>query len=98
MCAHTRVQSELTTTVRFTVFVSQTLAVLPDQDSFYDVTDSLEQLGIETVIQKHMNNKGTEPELKAQFSVYEVTTSVTLTTSCSTSSQIERSAQHQTMC
>lgn len=51
--------------------------MLPDQDSFYDVTDSLEQLGIETIIQKHMNNKGTEPELRAQFSIYEVTTAVT---------------------
>ncbi|XP_059210690.1 FH1/FH2 domain-containing protein 1 isoform X2 [Centropristis striata] len=51
--------------------INKTLAVLPDQDSFYDVTDSLEQLGMETIIQKHMNNKGTEPDLKAQFTVYE---------------------------
>lgn len=57
------------------VFVCQTLAVLPDQDSFYDVTDSLEQLGMETIIHKHMNNKGTEPDLRAQFTIYEVTTS-----------------------
>lgn len=52
--------------------VSQTLAALPDQDSFYDVTDSLEQLGMETIMHKHMNHKGTEPDLRAQFTVYEV--------------------------
>lgn len=51
----------------------QALAVLPDQDSFYDVTDCLEQLGMETVIQKHLNRLGTEPDLRAQFTTYEVT-------------------------
>ncbi|KAM6942760.1 LOW QUALITY PROTEIN: FH1/FH2 domain-containing protein 1 [Xenentodon cancila] len=51
--------------------INKTLAVLPDQDTFYDVTDCLEQLGMETIIHKHMNNKGTEPDLKAQFTTYE---------------------------
>uniref|UniRef100_A0A8P4G6F9 Formin homology 2 domain containing 1 n=1 Tax=Dicentrarchus labrax TaxID=13489 RepID=A0A8P4G6F9_DICLA len=51
--------------------INKTLAVLPDQDSFYDVTDSLEQLGMETIIHKHMKNKGTEPDLRAQFTIYE---------------------------
>ncbi|XP_061592280.1 FH1/FH2 domain-containing protein 1 isoform X2 [Cololabis saira] len=51
--------------------INKTLAVLPDQDSFYDVTDCLEQLGMETIIHKHMSNKGTEPDLKAQFTAYE---------------------------
>ncbi|XP_074523185.1 FH1/FH2 domain-containing protein 1 isoform X2 [Halichoeres trimaculatus] len=51
--------------------INKTLAVLPDQDSFYDLTDSLEQLGMETIIFKHMNNKGTEPDLRAQFTIYE---------------------------
>lgn len=54
------------------VFLHQTLAALPDQDSFYDVTDCLEQLGMETIIHKHMLDKGTEPDLRAQFSIYEV--------------------------
>lgn len=56
------------------VCVPQTLAVLPDQDSFYDLTDSLEQLGMETIVQKHLTNKGAEPDLRAQFTAYEVTT------------------------
>ncbi|KAK2854353.1 hypothetical protein Q5P01_007014 [Channa striata] len=51
--------------------INKTLAALPDQDSFYDVTDSLEQLGMENIVQKHMKNKGTEPELRAQFTIYE---------------------------
>uniref|UniRef100_A0A672ZB91 FH1/FH2 domain-containing protein 1-like n=1 Tax=Sphaeramia orbicularis TaxID=375764 RepID=A0A672ZB91_9TELE len=51
--------------------INKTLAVLPDQDSFYDVTDSLEQLGMETIIHKHMNNKATEPDLRTQFTTYE---------------------------
>ncbi|XP_075939274.1 FH1/FH2 domain-containing protein 1 [Anarhichas minor] len=51
--------------------INKTLAVLPDQDSFYDVTDSLEHLGMETIIHKHMSNKGTEPDLRAQFTTYE---------------------------
>ncbi|XP_034470998.1 FH1/FH2 domain-containing protein 1 isoform X2 [Hippoglossus hippoglossus] len=51
--------------------INKTLAVLPDQDSFYDLTDSLEQLGMENIIHKHMNNKTTETDLRAQFTVYE---------------------------
>ncbi|RVE74966.1 hypothetical protein OJAV_G00027070 [Oryzias javanicus] len=51
--------------------INKALAVLPDQDSFYDVTDCLEQLGMETVIQKHLKRLGTEPDLRAQFTTYE---------------------------
>ncbi|XP_078101316.1 FH1/FH2 domain-containing protein 3 isoform X2 [Sander vitreus] len=51
--------------------INKTLAVLPDQDSFYDVTDSLEQLGMETLIHKHMKTAGTDPDLRAQFAIYE---------------------------
>lgn len=51
---------------------SQTLAALHDQDSFYDVTDCLEQLGMESIVQKHMNSSGIEADLKQQFIIYEV--------------------------
>uniref|UniRef100_A0A8C7XWV2 Formin homology 2 domain containing 1 n=1 Tax=Oryzias sinensis TaxID=183150 RepID=A0A8C7XWV2_9TELE len=51
--------------------INKALAVLPDQDSFYDVTDCLEQLGMETVIQKHLSRLGTEPDLRTQFTTYE---------------------------
>ncbi|XP_072278591.1 FH1/FH2 domain-containing protein 1 isoform X3 [Pyxicephalus adspersus] len=49
----------------------KTLAALPDQDSFYDVTDCLEQQGMEKLIQRHMNNKGTDPDLKQRLALYE---------------------------
>ncbi|XP_078256438.1 FH1/FH2 domain-containing protein 1 isoform X3 [Rhinoraja longicauda] len=51
--------------------INKTLGALPDQDSFYDVTDCLEQLGMENIIQRHMCNKGTDPDVKQQFTIYE---------------------------
>ncbi|XP_023646104.2 FH1/FH2 domain-containing protein 1 isoform X1 [Paramormyrops kingsleyae] len=51
--------------------INKALAALPDQDSFYDVTDCLEQLGMEKTMQRHMNIKGTDPDLKQQFTIYE---------------------------
>ncbi|KAM9766052.1 FH1/FH2 domain-containing protein 1 isoform 3-T3 [Menidia menidia] len=51
--------------------INKTLAVLPDQDSFYDMTDCLEQLGMEALVHKHLNSSRTEPELRAQFTTYE---------------------------
>lgn len=51
--------------------INKTLGALPDQDSFYDVTDCLEQLGMEKLIQRHMNNKGTDPDLKQRLALYE---------------------------
>ncbi|KAG5839236.1 hypothetical protein ANANG_G00202880 [Anguilla anguilla] len=53
------------------MLINKTLAALPDQDSFYDATDCLEQQGMEGIMQKHMSNKGTEPDLKHQFTIYE---------------------------
>lgn len=50
----------------------QTLAALPDQDSFYDVTDCLEQQGMESIIQQHVASKGVSPDLKQQLAIYEV--------------------------
>ncbi|KAK6480151.1 FH1/FH2 domain-containing protein 1-like isoform X1 [Huso huso] len=51
--------------------INKTLAALPDQDSFYDLTDCLETQGMETIIYRHMNNKGTDSDLKHQFTLYE---------------------------
>uniref|UniRef100_A0A8B9P7Y8 Formin homology 2 domain containing 1 n=1 Tax=Apteryx owenii TaxID=8824 RepID=A0A8B9P7Y8_APTOW len=51
--------------------INKTLAALPDQDSFYDVTDCLEQQGMERVVQQHLNSKGTDLDLKQQFMLYE---------------------------
>uniref|UniRef100_A0A674IAK1 Formin homology 2 domain containing 1 n=1 Tax=Terrapene triunguis TaxID=2587831 RepID=A0A674IAK1_9SAUR len=51
--------------------INKTLAALPDQDSFYDVTDCLEQQGMECIVQRHMHNKGLDPDVKQQFTIYE---------------------------
>ncbi|XP_015278969.1 PREDICTED: uncharacterized protein LOC107120714, partial [Gekko japonicus] len=53
--------------------VNKTLAALPDQDSFYDVVDCLEELGIEAVSQRHLNKKGADLDLVEQFNIYEMT-------------------------
>ncbi|XP_067258476.1 FH1/FH2 domain-containing protein 3 isoform X2 [Chanodichthys erythropterus] len=53
--------------------INKTLAGLPDQDSFYDVVDSLEEQGMEAVAQRHVNRKGTDLDLVEQFNIYEST-------------------------
>lgn len=53
-------------------FLSQTLAALPDQDSFYDMVDGLEEQGMETVSQRHLGRKGTDLDLVEQLNIYEV--------------------------
>ncbi|XP_073703066.1 FH1/FH2 domain-containing protein 3 isoform X2 [Garra rufa] len=53
--------------------INKTLAGLPDQDTFYDVVDSLEEQGMETVAQRHINRKGTDLDLVEQFNIYEST-------------------------
>ncbi|XP_053062666.1 FH1/FH2 domain-containing protein 3 isoform X9 [Acinonyx jubatus] len=52
--------------------VNKTLSGLPDQDSFYDVVDCLEELGIAAVSQRHLNKKGTDLDLVEQLNMYEV--------------------------
>ncbi|KAG1949048.1 FH1/FH2 domain-containing protein 3 isoform X2 [Pimephales promelas] len=51
--------------------INKTLAGLPDQDSFYDVVDSLEEQGMEAVAKRHVNRKGTDLDLVEQFNIYE---------------------------
>lgn len=63
-------------------FDFQTLSGLPDQDSFYDVVDCLEELGIEGISQRHLNKKGTDLDLIEQFNIYEVTEHALLSASC----------------
>ncbi|XP_052000622.1 FH1/FH2 domain-containing protein 3 isoform X1 [Xyrauchen texanus] len=53
--------------------INKTLAGLADQDSFYDVVDSLEEQGMETMVQRHLNRKGTDLDLVEQFNIYEMT-------------------------
>lgn len=53
--------------------INKTLAALPDQDSFYDMVDSLEEQGMETVSQRHLGRKGTDLDLVEQLNIYEMT-------------------------
>ncbi|XP_045746886.1 FH1/FH2 domain-containing protein 1 isoform X4 [Mirounga angustirostris] len=51
--------------------INKTLAALPDQDSFYDVTDALEQQGMEALVQRHLGTSGTDFDLRTQLVLYE---------------------------
>ncbi|XP_053459884.1 FH1/FH2 domain-containing protein 1 isoform X2 [Nycticebus coucang] len=51
--------------------INKTLAALPDQDSFYDVTDALEQQGMEALVQRHLGTAGTDGDLRTQLVLYE---------------------------
>ncbi|XP_068847959.1 FH1/FH2 domain-containing protein 1 isoform X2 [Capricornis sumatraensis] len=51
--------------------INKTLGALPDQDSFYDVTDALEQQGMEALVQRHLSKAGTDVDLRAQLVLYE---------------------------
>ncbi|XP_032374180.1 FH1/FH2 domain-containing protein 3 isoform X6 [Etheostoma spectabile] len=52
--------------------INKTLAGLPDQDSYYDMVDCLEEQGIEAVAQRHLSRKGADLDLVEQFNLYEI--------------------------
>ena len=49
----------------------QVLNAIPDQDTFYDVSDALEEQGLEKVIGRQRSCKGVERDLLDQFNLYE---------------------------
>ncbi|XP_041823070.1 FH1/FH2 domain-containing protein 3 isoform X2 [Melanotaenia boesemani] len=53
--------------------INKTLAALPDQDSFYDMVDVLEEQGMDTISQRHLGRKGTDLDLVEQLNIYEMT-------------------------
>ena len=50
---------------------SQSLNAVADQDTFYDVTDVLEEQGMEEVIKRHTDRKNGDLDLLEQFQIYE---------------------------
>lgn len=62
-------------TIHFYIFflflANKTLSGLSDQDSFYDESDYLEQLGMESVIQRYMSRPGTDLDLLDQLQLYD---------------------------
>jgi len=53
------------------VCVFKVLNAIPDQDTFYDVSDALEEQGLEKVIGRYRCCKGVERDLLDQFHLYE---------------------------
>ncbi|KAK4311085.1 hypothetical protein Pmani_017392 [Petrolisthes manimaculis] len=51
--------------------VNKTLNGIPDQDTYYDQTDYLEEQGIETLIAKYMHRSDSDLDLLQQFTIYE---------------------------
>ncbi|RWS14572.1 FH1/FH2 domain-containing protein 3-like isoform X3, partial [Dinothrombium tinctorium] len=51
--------------------INKTLAGIPDQDTYYDIVDSLEEQGMEKTIQYYMSKQGVEIDLLKQFQIYE---------------------------
>ncbi|XP_056597832.1 FH1/FH2 domain-containing protein 3 isoform X2 [Triplophysa dalaica] len=51
--------------------INKTLAALPDQDSFYDMVDVLEEQGMESVSRRYLGRKGTDLDLLEQLNIYE---------------------------
>jgi len=45
---------------------------IPDQDLFYDVTDALEEQGMERVIVRLMSREGVDVDLMEQLRIYEM--------------------------
>jgi len=48
------------------------LSAVPDQDTFYDLTDALEKQGMQRCTQFFLNRKPIEPDLVEQFNIYDV--------------------------
>uniref|UniRef100_A0A8D8VVZ3 FH1/FH2 domain-containing protein 3 n=1 Tax=Cacopsylla melanoneura TaxID=428564 RepID=A0A8D8VVZ3_9HEMI len=51
--------------------LNKTLNGIPDQDSYYDQVDALEEQGIAIVIRRYMSKQGTDLDLLRQFQIYE---------------------------
>ena len=54
-----------------TTLINKCLGGIPDQDTYYDQTDALEEQGIENIIQRYMAKQGTDLDLLQQFQIYE---------------------------
>lgn len=61
-------QQDVSILVDAMTLVNKTLAGIPDQDTFYDFVDALEELGMESIVDKYSN---LDAQLKEQFRLYE---------------------------
>ncbi|XP_023212505.1 FH1/FH2 domain-containing protein 3-like isoform X3 [Centruroides sculpturatus] len=51
--------------------INKTLNAIPDQDTYYDVVDALEEQGMKWIIEHYLNKKGIDPDLMQQLKIYE---------------------------
>lgn len=51
--------------------INKTLNAIPDQDTYYDVVDALEEQGMKWIIEHYLNKKGIDPDLLQQLQIYE---------------------------
>lgn len=51
--------------------INKTLNGISDQDTYYDITDAIEEQGMERIIQHYMSKQGTDHDLLHQFRTYE---------------------------
>ncbi|XP_057672689.1 FH1/FH2 domain-containing protein 1 isoform X3 [Diorhabda carinulata] len=51
--------------------INKILGGVPDQDTYYDQSDALEEQDLESVIQRYMSKPGTDLDLLQQFQIYE---------------------------
>lgn len=59
-------------TLYIMIFNVQVINAIPEQDTFYDVADALEEQGMERITKKHMERQGADLDLLTQFQIYEV--------------------------
>ena len=51
--------------------INKTLAGIPDQDTFYDIVDALEEQGMDRIIKSFQSKQGIEKDLLKQLAIYE---------------------------
>ncbi|XP_066260324.1 FH1/FH2 domain-containing protein 3 [Euwallacea similis] len=54
-----------------TTLINKILNGVPDQETYYDQVDTLEEQGFETIVQRYMSKPGTDLDLLQQFQIYE---------------------------
>ncbi|KAE8597377.1 hypothetical protein XENTR_v10016443 [Xenopus tropicalis] len=59
--------------VHMMTLINKTLEYVPDDDLYFNILDCLEELGMESVVKRHLNKKGTDLDLVEQCNTYETT-------------------------
>lgn len=54
------------------LLINKILAAVPDQETFYDITDCLEDQGMRGISEKLLKDPNTDPVLVEQLRIYEV--------------------------